>query len=436
VALNIKYKPLEEDAKKISELVIKQRFRNHDAFMDRAIQVLLAWELDPMTSMDIMKGYPQTEEQKQTLQAMLQPEIYKENFGEKINQLQSALDSTKSPKISEDRRLAEKFQTNDDFKRLIANMPKTKLFIKNLEVSEPVNKIKYDGYPILSRFYTRFAPAKIVLCVLADLLRQNPNSEKVDLEVLRVDALDIATEAVNEIIKFEQINGIKRNRKISTGFPKLNQDKEHQVSIHRRFRNQYVGKIRKERKKEGEEGRHEFFEGILSALGLVYATRENGRTMISLTQKGKEFYLIDNPILNEDFSHGLSKKESEYIFDVLILQIPLERQLWESALQIVKNIEHDPKLEGKYSKLLEESTIESYENWIRENPKEAKKFRFDSIEYVINEVTHEEKMEEIWAKYIQGWRVAVMGRLSELNKIKWNIQPETGKSVFKLMNTL
>ena len=64
----IKYTPLDEDTKKIEALVKKQRFRNHDAFLDRAIQILLTWELDPKSSMDIMKGYPQTDEQKQILE--------------------------------------------------------------------------------------------------------------------------------------------------------------------------------------------------------------------------------------------------------------------------------------------------------------------------------------------------------------------------------
>ena len=417
----IKYTPLEENSKKIAELVKKQRFRNPEAFIDRAIQVLLTWELDPKSSMDVMKGYPQTEEQKQVLQQMLQPQVYQDNFQTKV-----------SPQSIEQNRLAEKLKSKDDFEKLKANIPQTKQFIKNLKISVPENQINYDNYPILFRFYTRFAPAKIVLSVLADLLYQNKNSDKINLEILRADALDIATEISNEIIKFEEINKTKRNKKTSTGFPKETDDNEQRVSIQKRFRDQYVGKIRKERKQEGSDEREEFFEGILAALGLVYVTNEGERTLVSLTQKGKEFYLLDNPILNGDYSHSLSKEEANYIFDELIPQLTLEKAFWDSALYDVKKIQSMNQLESKTRELLDESIIESYENWIIKNPVEAEKLEFKPIEYVINKDTNQEEMEATWAKYIEGWRIAVMGRLSELNKVEWSIQPETGKSVFKL----
>ena len=119
----IKYEPLEEDNKKIVELIKKQRFRNSEAFIDRAVQILLTWELDPKSSIDIMKGYPQTEEQKQLLQQMLQPQIYQENFQANV-----------SPQSIEQNRLAEKLKSYDDFEKLKAKIPETKKFIKNLKV--------------------------------------------------------------------------------------------------------------------------------------------------------------------------------------------------------------------------------------------------------------------------------------------------------------
>ncbi len=416
----IKYEPLEEDNKKIAELVKKQRFRTPEAFIDRAIQVLLTWELDPKSSIDIMKGYPQTEEQKQLLQQLLQPQIYQENFQPKI-----------SAQTIEQTRLAEKLKSNDDFEKLKSRISETKQFIKNLKITVPENQINYDNYPILFRFYTRFTPAKIVLSVLADLLYQNPNSNRVNLEILRADALDIATEVSNEIIKFEEINKTKRNKKTSTGFPKETDDQEQQVSIQKRFRDQYVGKIRKGRKKAGNES-EEFFDGILAALDLVYINKEEGKTFVSLTQRGKEFYLLDNPILKGDYSQGLSEKESNYIFDTLIPKLTLEKEFWDSALQVIKIIQDNPELESKTRELLDESIIKSYEIWIKKNSTEAKKLKFNSIDYVSNKETKQKEMEGTWAKYIEGWRVAVMGRLAELNKVEWHIQSETGKSIFKL----
>ena len=412
----IKYEPFEENSKKIAELVKKQRFRNQEAFIDRAVQILLTWELDPKSSMDIMKGYPQTEEQKQILQQMLQPRIYQENF-----------ETNGSPQSIEQNRLVEKLKSNDDYEKLKARIPQTKQFIKNLKISVPENQINYDGYPILFRFYTRFAPAKIVLSVLADLLYQNPNSNKINLEILRADALDIATEGSNEIIKFEEINKIKRNKKTSTGFPKETDDDDQRVSIQKRFRDQYVGKIRKERKQYGNDERDEFFEGILVALDLIYISKEKELVFVSLTQKGKEFYLLDNPIWGGDYSQSLYKEESNYIFNILIPGLILEKEFWDSAIQVVKNIQNNPKLESKTRELLDETIIKTHENWIKKNPVQAEKLGVENISYKSNN-----ELESKWVKYIEGWRIAVMGRLAELNIIEWSIQLETGKSVFKL----
>ena len=134
----IKYNPLDEDTKKIAELVKKQRFRNSDAFIDRAIQILLTWELDPKSSMDIMKGYPQTDEQKQILEAMLQPQVYQENF-----------EQSKKQTINEESRLNEKRQSKDDHLDLIKNLEETKKYIKNFKITTQGDSIiPFDQFPI------------------------------------------------------------------------------------------------------------------------------------------------------------------------------------------------------------------------------------------------------------------------------------------------
>ena len=250
----IKYTPLDEDTKKIEALVKKQRFRNHDAFLDRAIQILLTWELDPKSSMDIMKGYPQTDEQKQILEAMLQPDVYQEHF-----------EPSKKQSINEESRLNEKRQTKDDHLELIKNLENTREYIRNFKITNPRDSvIPFDNVPILFRFYSRFAPAKIVLAVLADLLRANPSLNKINLKALRADALDVAAEFNDKITEFETKNSIKRAKKVSTGFPKLTENIEDNVSVQKRFRDQYIGKTRKDRK-----DKQLYFEGILSALGFV-----------------------------------------------------------------------------------------------------------------------------------------------------------------------
>lgn len=417
------YQPLAVESKQIAELIKNERFRNREAFLDRAVRILLKWELDPKNSMEIMKEYPQTEEQKQILQVFLAPTIYQANFGSPVNN-----------QNNENQRLKDKLKSKDDFIKLKENLPQTREFIEKLKISDPNNLIQCDDHPILFRFYTRFAPGKIVLSVLADLLRKNSHTDKIDLENLRVESLDIATEVATEIIMFEETNRIKKNKKVSTGFPKINDDMEQQVSIHKRFRDQYVGKIRRERNKDRQKG-EEYFEGILGSLGLINVTRGGDRILISLTQKGKEFYLLDNPILNGNYSQGLSVEESDYINENLIPPIILEKKFYDSALKQVEKIQNDSKLEIKTIELIEKALIDVYENYISKNPDKITEFNFKSIGYHIDSQTQEKVIDDVWARYIEGWRVAVMGRLTELHKIEWIIQPETGKSIYKIKGT-
>lgn len=413
----IKYNPLEEDSKKISELVKKERFRNPEAFIDRAIQVLLAWELDPKTSMDIMKGYPQTEEQKQILEAWLQPHIFQENF-----------DSNKRDFIDENQRIKEKNQSKNDHLQLIDNLDETRKYIRNLKISNHQDAvIPYDQYPIISRFYSRFAPAKIVLCVLADLLRQNPSSTKINLKALRADALDIAAEFNEKITEYEKLNEVKRIHKTSTGFPKLGEDVEENIAVHKRFRNQYVGKVRRDRKEKNL-----YFEGILSALGLVTLTKEEKEEYVSLTEIGREFYLLENPILKGDYTRGLSKDEAELILDKIIPNFKLEKKFYEIALDTIQKYQYDPVLqEQPITKILDQEIIRAYNEFIIVNPKDTQRFGFEKIMYETDEKTGEKILDKTDAKYIEGWRVATMSRLVELKQVKWEVDSE-GKSVFTI----
>lgn len=416
----IKYTPLDEDTKKIEALVKKQRFRNHDAFLDRAIQILLTWELDPKSSMDIMKGYPQTDEQKQILEAMLQPDVYQEHF-----------EPSKKQSINEESRLNEKRQTKDDHLELIKNLENTREYIRNFKITNPRDSvIPFDDLPILFRFYSRFAPAKIVLAVLADLLRANPSLNKINLKALRADALDVAAEFNDKITEFETKNSIKRAKKVSTGFPKLTENIEDNVSVQKRFRDQYIGKTRKDRK-----DKQLYFEGILSALGFVVLTKEGKEEFVSLTVRGKEFYLLDNPILNEDYSQGLSIDEREYIIGKIIPQIKLESLFHKMALDAVQKYQFEPSLqETPMAKILDQEIIKANNEFVKSNPEISKQFDFQPIKYEIDGNSGENTIDKTDAKYVEGWRVATMGRLAELGQVEWDIEAGSGKSIFKILD--
>jgi hypothetical protein len=416
----IKYTPLDEDMKKIAELVKKQRFRNPEAFLDRAIQILLTWELDPTSSMDIMKGYPQTDKQKAMMQTNLKKDVYEEYVGGEVK-----------PSINEDSRLKERRESKNDHLELINNLEDTRTYIRNFKITTPRDSIvPFDNYPILFRFYSRFAPAKIVLAVLADLLRRNPSLTKINLKALRADALDIAAEFNDEIIEFETKNAIKRVKKVSTGFPKLSRNIEDDISVQKRFRDQYIGKTRKDRK-----DKQLYFEGILAALGFAALSKEGKEEFISLTKRGKEFYLLDNPILNEDYSQGLSKDEREYIIGKIIPEIKLESLFHKVALETVQKYQFDPTLQqAPMAKVLDQEIIRANNEFIVSNQEISKRFEFEPIKYETDEETGKKILDKTDAKYIEGWRVATMGRLSELKQVEWKIEEDTGKSVFRLLD--
>lgn len=414
----IAYTPLDEDSLKILRLVNAQRFRNPEAFIDRAIQMLLTWELDPKSSLDIMKGYPQTEEQKSILKALLQPEIYQDSF------------SSQTPvEVDEEKIIKMKNESKDDHLKLIENLPQTKEYMRNFKIlNEGESSISYDQYPILFKFYSRFAPAKIVLCVLADLLRQNPSSNKINLKILRADAHDIASEIANKLIEFEKTNKIKRTRKVSTGFPKIRNDVVKNVSIQKRFRDQYVGRIRRGRK----DKRH-YFDGILAALGLAVVTRESNEIHITITELGREFYLLDNPILSGNYTQGLSRDEADFIIERIIPKLKLEKLFCDVAVQVIQKYHYDPLLQQEsITRVLDQEIIRVYNQFIKKYPEEANRFGFLPIVYRNDIKTNQKLIDKIWEKYVEGWRVATMSRLAELKQIEWSIDRD-GQSVFTLL---
>ncbi|ABK77096.1 hypothetical protein CENSYa_0462 [Cenarchaeum symbiosum A] len=375
------YIPLSEDAAKIDRLVKKQRFRNTEAFIDRAVKILLAWELDPESSLNIIQGYPLTAEQKTLVNKIWKPQEYERVFGE--------------PEAGAHATLRE-------------GLGETVTYLKGLKLHGPENPIEYDSYPMLFRFYSRFAPVKIAMAVLAEMLYKG-NAESVELEALRDRAFEVASALAADIVEYEKSKGIKRTRKVSTGLPKAaGDDPDVMVAVKRRFKDHYVGRIRKDRR---TKERH--FEGAPAALGLARAAEEDGAYRVYLTEEGRKFCMMENPILSGEYSRALSGEESAFITG-MIRRLPLEGRLFDVALEAVKG-----HTEGPVTELLDERFRETIVSYQREHPEEAKRHNINLESHTVEES----------AKMVEGWRVATMGRLSELGLISWEIDSQ-GKSVF------
>ncbi len=410
------YSVLEIHAQRIRELIDSKKYKNPEDFLKNAVEILLTWESEhPEECMELMKTLmPFSPEQEGFMKMSMNPEEIKKQFGD----LEIDKDADE---LSQQRILA---QRDDDHLKLRDNFQHTKKYIEKLMISKPENIIHYDGFPLLSGFYSRFLPVKIVLTVLAHLLERNKES-KIELKDFRINAYDIAEEIAKTLSKYENEHSVPRNKKISTGLPKKgkdDKDDEKKAMAQKRFKDQFVGKVRKSRSTKTNH-----FEGALSALGLVYAFEEDGKVFISLTELGKKFFLIDNPIVEGDYKNGpLTKKESDFILKELIPQRPLEQKFVETAVSVVKIFQKRKQkiFEDDFEKIshmLDDEIKKTAIQYLKENPKSQEIYNINHLE-IKNEITE---------RKISQWRLATMGRLTELKAVDWIIN-EKGDSEYSL----
>ena len=392
--------------RRISELVETKKFRDYEDFMKSAIEILLAWESKhPEDCMEIMESLkPFSPEQEAFMKQSMKPEEIEKHFG--------SLDMDQG--TSERREQITLAQTDYDYLKLQGNYQNSIKYIKKLKIVEPENPITYDGYPLLSGGYSRLLPIKISIAVLCHLLESKKDT-KVGLKELRVHAYDIAEVIGGMISKYEKENDVARNEKISTGLPKKSEDKDDdKINIAQmRIKDLFIGKIRNSRTLKKKH-----FEGALSALGLAYAFEENDEIFISLTESGKKFFLMENPIIQKaDYNQpALTQEESEFILNELIPHRELEEIMIKTSINSIKKFKESKN--GEFAKenltYLEDELFKVVKKYVKENPEIVKKYNI-----VVD--LDDEKLQ----KKISQWRLSTMGRLAELGVVKWTISPHS-----------
>ena len=404
----ITYEVMEKHAAKIKDLIDNERYRNSDAFIDTAVNILLTWESEhPDDTIRIMQSMmPFTPAQEKFMSQTMKEAERQKHFGKGENE--EAIEELEKQKALE--------ISDHDHVRLQSNLDKSSKFISQMDIQKPDGVYEYDGYPILFRFYSRFFPVKIVISVLANMMYEK-NQTKVKLADLRVAAYDIAEEISEHLTEIEKQNNTPRNKKISTGLPKKGRDDEDVEKIaqaQKRFKDQYIGKLRKNRE-TGEE----FFEGAPGALGLIYVFEENGEKWATLTEKGREFFLMHNPVISGNYKeHAITKEESEFIRNELLPSLELENMFVETALKTVKK----PSKKAKITAVLDEEFLKTYKKFKANNPKKIREFELNNLKTLEDEFTK---------KRIVGWRVATMGRISEIRLVNWEIN-KSGESEYSL----
>ena len=141
-----------------------------------------------------------------------------------------------------------------------------------------------------------------------------------------------------------------------------------------------------------------------------------------------------------------SKEESEFIFKEIIGKIDLEDKVVNS---IIKTIKHNSKLgvltrtkfpdnqiASKYVKTSGEKYLDDemdleFEKWAESN----KDTKFQEIRKYANPINMRDDSDiEMKAKKKRiAIRAAIMGRLTELNQITWDIEPKTSNTLYGLV---
>lgn len=257
--------------------------------------------------------------------------------------------------------------------------------------------------PLIWSFYNRFFPVRVVIQQLAVMV-----TEKKWLKLSEVqDQAYVLAQMISETLKnYELEHDISRNEKISTGLPisdselmqyKKKKREDKAVASKLRFQDQFVGRYIK---------RDSTFKGACFQMRLMGAKIENDECYVSLTELGREFALMKNPIIDdEDYSRAFSDDEVKFIFTKILPQFNLENIIVQRILIELKN------------KNLTASEID--EIFLQE-----KKKYFESSK---SGMSSKDLSETVVSE-----RVATMGRLSELHIVNWKIDHD-GKSVYSIV---
>ena len=260
---------------------------------------------------------------------------------------------------------------------------------------------------LIWNFYNRFFPLKIVVRQLGLMLA---GAEKwIDLWIVQDQAFIYAEETSDILKEYEDEKNIPRNEKLSTGLPlpsfelrglRKSEKKKREkklVASRLRFQEQFVGRFIKKDSR---------FKGACFEMGLMRAKIEDDKCFVSLTELGREFAIMINPILdNDDYSKAFSKDEVELILEKIIPKFKLEKIIVDKILDELKNTE------------LTSDDID-------------KIFESEKKNYYINLKVPSEQVTKLLYSITQE-RVATMGRLSELRVVDWRIDNQ-GKSIYSL----
>jgi hypothetical protein len=267
-----------------------------------------------------------------------------------------------------------------------------------------------EKHEIIWSFYNRFLPIKITIFTLGDLI--SANKPWIEIGELQEAALEYAQKVSEKVKNYEDEGSLGRNKKLSTGLPlskarlhgKSKKSEQRKIlakieSGKKRFTNQFVGRYAKS---------EETFKGAGFVMGLIEVKLVGENCFVTLSELGKQFASLENPILNNKYEQSFSDAEVKLIYKNIYPRFPTEKKLVDV---IIDKLQKNEKLE----------TIEIDEIFEKHKDVILKFYsnKFDDL-----------KKDEI-KKFIDQARGATMGRLSELRIVNWEINKK-GLSEYSL----
>jgi hypothetical protein len=266
--------------------------------------------------------------------------------------------------------------------------------------------------PLIWSFYNRFFPVKVTIFQLAAIVAE---SERwVRLDSLRESACNFANLISENLKDYEEEHKIPRNHRLSTGLPipestineftgrKKTKQQMKLESSWTRFMDQFVGRVTINKKTEEKT-----FHGAPFSMGLMAMRFKENTWEVSLTEDGRYFAMLKNPILDEyKRDQAFSEEERKFITSRIIPKFKLEKMIIDRIMKEVKN-----------KKLVSEDIDEIIYD-------EKNKYR---------EMNPKEDLTLLKDEYATQQRIATMGRLSELGLVNWEMN-EKGASVYSYKN--
>jgi len=326
--------------------------------------------------------------------------------------------------------------------------------------STPKNLVGVGASSLMHQSYNRFFPLKILVTALGLMIEKNKTQENkfdearwIDYTKFSEEGFDLSLELSDKLRGIKSGQGDKRNMRISTGLPI-----SHEASF--ADYSEFQGAV-KEKSEKDEKSKQRFFDcfiglkestvlrhidaakdkntilsGALNETGLVHIRNNNGKLEITLSEDGFKFFNYGNPFFDDidiqkdedpksptfgrtigiHFNTNVdgliekkifSKEETKFILEKIISRFTLEKEIVDDVLDKIKNYgEVDTKVLDKVIK-------NSINEWKKDNKNKK----------IVDDQKIGEKNNDVY-------RIATMGRLAEIGKVKWKIID--GKSYYSI----